>query len=36
MAAYKIQYPHLGIRDTVGNIAEVRFNDPLPDLPKTK
>ena len=36
MAAYRIQYPHLGQRDTVGNIAEVRFNDPLPDLLKTK
>jgi len=34
MAAYKVQYPHLGQRDTVGNIAEVRFNDPLPDLLK--
>lgn len=34
MEAYKIQYPHLGLSDTVGNIAEVKFDDPLPDLLK--
>lgn len=32
MAAYRAQYPHLSMKDTVGNIAEVRFGDPLPDL----
>lgn len=34
MAAYRVQYPHLGLHDTVGNIPLVRFNDPLPDLLK--
>jgi adenylate cyclase class 2 len=34
MAAYRVQYPHLGLNDTVGNIPEVRFSDPLPDLLK--
>lgn len=32
MAAYRVQYPHLGERDTVGNLPYVRFGDPLPDL----
>lgn len=32
MAAYRVQYPHLGLNDTIGNLAEVRFNDPLPGL----
>jgi adenylate cyclase class 2 len=32
MAAYRVQYPHLGMKDTVGNLAEVRFDDPLPDI----
>lgn len=32
MVAYRKQYPHLGEKDTVGNVAEVRFGDPLPDL----
>lgn len=32
MAAYRIQYPHLGPSDTVANIPEVRFGDPLPSL----
>ena len=32
MAAYRAQYPHLGERDTVGNIEQVRFGDPLPEL----
>lgn len=36
MAAYRIQYPHLGMHDTVGNVSNVRFNDPLPDLLKSK
>lgn len=34
MAAYRAQYPHLGLNDTVGNLPEVRFGDPLPDLLK--
>ncbi len=34
MAAYRWQYPHLRDNDTVGNIAEVKFDDPLPDLLK--
>jgi adenylate cyclase class 2 len=34
MAAYRVQYPHLKETDTVGNIPEVRFGDPLPDLLK--
>ena len=36
MAAYRVQYPHLNDRDTVGNIKEVKFNLPLPDLLKRK
>lgn len=32
MAAYRVQYPHLGLDDTIGAIAEVRFDAPLPDL----
>jgi len=34
MAAYRVQYPHLSLNDTVGNLPHVRFNDPLPDLLK--
>lgn len=32
MAAYRAQYPHLKTTDTVGNIPEVKFGDPLPGL----
>lgn len=32
MAAYRAEYPHLGLNDTVGNITEVKFDSPLPDL----
>lgn len=32
MAAYRAQYPHLTDEDTVGNILEVKFGDPLPEL----
>lgn len=32
MAAYREQYPHLGPKDTVGNLAEVKFDTPLPDM----
>lgn len=35
MAAYRVQYPHLGLNDTVGNITAVRFNDSLPELLKS-
>lgn len=34
MAAYRVQYPHLTEKDTVGNILEVKFGDPLPELLK--
>jgi adenylate cyclase class 2 len=30
MEAYRIQYPHIDSNDTVGNVAEVKFGDPLP------
>ncbi|MFO0882332.1 MAG: CYTH domain-containing protein [Candidatus Saccharimonadales bacterium] len=32
MAAYRLQYPHLTEKDTVGNIPRVSFDDPLPEL----
>ncbi len=32
MAAYRAQYPHLSLTDTVATLAEVNFGDPLPDL----
>lgn len=32
MAAYREQYPHIGPKDTVGNLAEVRFDAPLPEM----
>ena len=35
MAAYRVQYPHLSLNDTVGNLPHVRFSDPLPDLLKS-
>jgi len=35
MAAYRVQYPHLGPQDTVGNLPEVKFNDELPEMFKT-
>lgn len=34
MAAYRAEYSHLTEKDTVGNLAEVKFGDPLPDLLK--
>lgn len=34
MAAYRLEYPHLGDRDTVGTLTEVKFGDPLPELLK--
>lgn len=32
MVAYRAQYPHLSEKDTIGNLSEVRFGMPLPDL----
>lgn len=32
MAAYRAEYPHLSLTDTLGTVPEVRFGDPLPDL----
>lgn len=32
MAAYRSEYPHLSLKDTVGNLEEVKFDIPLPDL----
>lgn len=32
MVAYREQYPHLGVHDTVGNQAEVKFGTPPPDM----
>lgn len=35
MSAYRAQYPHLSEKDTVGNIKEVMFDKPLPNLFKS-
>jgi len=32
MAAYRVQYPHLKLDDTVGSIPEVKFGNPVPEL----
>lgn len=32
MVAYRIQYPNIGPNDTVGNVADVKFDSPLPDF----
>lgn len=32
MAAYRVQYPHLKLSDTVGRLESVRFGDPVPDM----
>lgn len=34
MVAYRTQYPHLQLDDTVGDLPEVRFDAPPPDLLK--
>lgn len=34
MAAYRVEYPHLTLKDTVATIPEVKFGDSLPDLLK--
>jgi|AntRauTorckE6833_2_1112554.scaffolds.fasta_scaffold34374_3 adenylate cyclase class 2 len=36
MVAYREQYPYLDESQTVGKLAEVRFDTPLPDLLKNK
>lgn len=35
MVAYRAEYPHLTEKDTVGNLASVGFEDPLPELFQT-
>lgn len=32
MAAYRVQYPHLTVGETVGDLSEVRFDDPIPEM----
>lgn len=32
MVAYRAEYPHLTLNDTVGNLEEVKFDSELPDL----
>lgn len=32
MVAYREQYPHLGLNDTIGSLEQVRFDMPLPDV----
>ncbi len=34
MAAYRVEYPHLGLHDSLKIVREVRFGDPLPELLK--
>ncbi len=34
MAAYRAQYPHLAEAQTVGNLPEVTFDAPVPDMLK--
>ncbi len=34
MAAYRAQYPHLTIDDTIGTLSVVKFGDPIPELLK--
>lgn len=35
MAAYRVEYPHLSVKDTVAHVAVVRFGDELPELLQT-
>ena len=35
MAAYRVQYPHLGPKDTIATIPNVQFGDPLPEILQT-
>ncbi len=32
MVAYRVEYPHLTEKNTVGNLPNVKFADPVPDL----
>jgi adenylate cyclase, class 2 len=32
MVAYRAEYPHLKMTETVGRVASVKFGDPVPDL----
>ncbi len=32
MVAYRLQYPHLTEKQTVGDLEEVKFGDPLPEM----
>jgi len=32
MAAYRHQYPHLSVGETIGDLPEVRFGGPAPDI----
>lgn len=32
MAVYRRQYPHLGARSAISDVAQVRFGDPIPGL----
>jgi adenylate cyclase class 2 len=34
--AYRAQYPHIDPGDTVGRIAEIKFDDPVPDFLQAK
>ncbi|HEY8992446.1 MAG TPA: CYTH domain-containing protein [Candidatus Microsaccharimonas sp.] len=34
MEAYRVQYPNIGPNDTVGNVPEVKFGNPLPEFLK--
>lgn len=34
MAAYRAEYPHLTLKDTVATVPMVKFGEPLPDLLK--
>jgi len=36
MAVYRVEYPHLTLRDTVARVPVVTFGAPLPDLLKSK
>src|SRR5690606_30924057 len=32
MAIYRLEYPHLTLKDTIGHVPVVQFDEPLPDL----
>jgi len=34
MAAYRVEYPHLGLHDSLKIVPEVKFGDPLPEILK--